>query len=62
MVPAAAGGGYKMVVEPRLFLRQLVDFKEGSAPVKKREEQEADHPKLILHFPAQDLLCIVCTL
>ncbi len=37
------GGGYKRVAEPQLFLSQLVDFKEGSAPVKMREEPEAGH-------------------
>ncbi len=37
------GGGYKKVAEPRLFLSQLVDFKEASASVKKQEEQEAGH-------------------
>ncbi len=37
------GGGYKRVTEPRLFLTQLVDFKEANAPVKTQEEQEAGH-------------------
>jgi hypothetical protein len=35
------GGGYKRVADPRLFLSQLVDYKEAS--VKKQEEQEAGH-------------------
>ncbi len=58
-----AGGGYKRVAEPRLLLNQLVDFKEASAPVKRQQEQEAGYTirKLILHFPAKDMLCIVCT-
>ncbi len=37
------GGSYKRVTEPRLFLTQLVDFKEMNAPVKTQEEQEAVH-------------------
>ncbi len=37
------GGVYKKVAEPRLFLSQVVDFKEVSAPAKKQEEQETGH-------------------
>ncbi len=36
-------GGYERVAEPRLFLNQLVDFNEASAPVKKQEGEETGH-------------------
>jgi hypothetical protein len=61
-----AGRGDKRFVEPLLFLSQLEDFKEASAPVKILEEREAGHTthcdsKIILHFSGKYLLCIVST-
>ncbi len=35
IVDSARAEGYKRVAEPRLFLSQLEDIKEASAPVKK---------------------------
>jgi hypothetical protein len=43
IVDPARGGAYKRVVEPPLFLSQLTDFKEVSAPVKRQKGQKAGH-------------------
>ncbi len=43
IVDPARAGSYTRFAEPRLFLSQLADFKDASAPVKKQEEQEVGH-------------------
>jgi hypothetical protein len=50
IVDSARADCYIRGSEPRLVLSQLEDFKGGTV-----------NNKLTLHFPAKDLLCIVCT-
>ena len=64
---SARADGYKRGAKPRLFLSQLEDFKEASAPVKetRRTKKLATlstvNSKLIPQFLAKDLLYNVCT-
>ncbi len=76
MPRTAAGGGIGLVIQHRVRQpSQLLNLynlggifthlvKEVSAPVKNNNKKLATLPivnrKLILHFPATDLLCIVC--
>jgi hypothetical protein len=69
-VDSARAKGYKIGVQPQLFLSQLEDFKEASTPVKETRRTKklkklatlsSVNSKLIPHFPAKDLQCIVCT-
>jgi hypothetical protein len=55
--PRQGTGSYKRVAEPRLFLSQLMVFKEVISPVKKQKEQEAGQT---IHYPFYILPPKIC--